>query len=292
MALLPLLYSAHMRKSSLLRLAIAVVLCGGAWVAYTQQQAPQLKINKLKDNLWEIEEDGGNVTVYVTNEGTILVDDKFDRDHEQIMSLVKSVTSQPIKYVINTHHHGDHTGGNAKMLPMNVQIVSSEEARENMVDGNMPGLPGMTIATHGHIYLGGKTVEMYHYGRAHTNGDTVVLFPEHRLLSSGDMFTRGDGIPAPLIDYSGGGSAKEWTKTLDDVMRLDFETVIPGHGPVGVKRDMMPFRANVATIRHRVHQINTEKKTRDDISKMLVSDFKFNQLQITRGLDGLIAEMQ
>ena len=91
---------------------MAFVLCGGAWIAYTQQQAPQLKINKLRDNLWEIEEDGGNVTVYVTNEGTILVDDKFDRDHDQIMSLVKSVTNQPIKYIINTHHHGDHTGGN------------------------------------------------------------------------------------------------------------------------------------------------------------------------------------
>ncbi|MEQ1945658.1 MAG: MBL fold metallo-hydrolase [Bryobacteraceae bacterium] len=281
-----------MRTSSLLRLTAAVVLCGGAWVAYTQQAAPQLKINKLKDNLFEIENDGGNVTVYITNEGVILVDDKFERDHDQIMSLVKSVTNQPIRYVINTHHHGDHTGGNAKLLPMSVQIVSSEEARENMVDGKMPGLPGMTIAGHGHIYLGGKTVEMYHYGRAHTNGDTVVLFPEHRILASGDMFTRADTVPAPLIDYAGGGSAKEWTKTIDDVTHLDFETVIPGHGPVGVKQDMLPFRTNIATIRDRVHQMVVEKKNRDEIGKVLASDFKFNQLQLTRGLDGLIAEMQ
>jgi len=286
-------YTPRMRKSSLLRLSAAVLLCGGAWVAYTQgQQAPpQLKINKIKDNLFEIENDGGNVSVYVTGEGVILVDDKFDRDHDQIMSLVKSVTAEPIKYIVNTHHHQDHTGGNAKMEPMNPQIISTEEARENMVEGKMSGLPSITIATRGRIHLGGKTVEMYHYGRSHTNGDAVVLFPEHRVLAAGDMFTRGNDFP-PLIDYAGGGSAREWTKTLDDVMKLDFDVVIPGHGAVGVKKDMLEFRSLMVDLRSRVHQMDVEKKSRDEISKMLVSQFHFGQLQLLRGLDGVIAEMQ
>lgn len=267
-----------------------MVLCGG-FVAYTQQAPPQLKLNKVTNDLYEIENDGGNVTVLVTDQGVLLVDDKFDRDHDQIMSLVKSVTSQPIKYIVNTHHHGDHTGGNAKMQPMDVKIMASEEARRNMVEGKMPGLPDIVFRDHAHIFIGGRNVEMFRYGRAHTDGDAVVWFPQERVLSAGDMITLGDAAP-PLIDYSGGGSAKEWSRTVDQALRLDFDTLIPGHGAISKKADGMAFRETIVKLRTRVHEMDQQKKSRDEISQMLQNEFHWQQLHLARGLDGVIAEMQ
>src|SRR5947208_8918764 len=148
-----------MRKGSIIRLSAAVLFACGLWLAHTQQGGPpppsKLDLVKIKDDLYVIHNDfvPGNSTALITNEGVILVDDKFDVDHDGIMAQLKKVTDKPIKYVINTHHHGDHSGGNDKMQKMNVQVVASEQARENMVDGKQPGLPNVTIENKGHIYL-------------------------------------------------------------------------------------------------------------------------------------------
>ena len=205
-----------MNKSSTGRLAVALALSGALWVAnvYGQfgDQAAKLNLVKVKDDLFVIHNDfvPGNSTALITNEGVILVDDKFEIDHAGILAELKKITDQPVKYVINTHHHADHSGGNAKLQQLNVQVVASVQARENMVDGNQPGLPNMVFDQHARVYLGGKSVDLYHFGRAHTNGDIVALFPASRVLAAGDMFTYGDATPQ-LIDYAGGGSAKEWT---------------------------------------------------------------------------------
>ena len=112
-----------MNRTWLVRLSAAMLTLACGWVAYTQQQGKQQtkqasnRLNKLTEDLYEIEGDGGNVAVYVTNEGAIVVDDKFEYDYDDIMAKIKSVTTQPVKYVLNTHHHGDHTGSNAKMMP-------------------------------------------------------------------------------------------------------------------------------------------------------------------------------
>src|ERR1700730_15114635 len=124
-----------MRKSSILRLIIAALLLGGV-VAYTQQGGPpasKLTTQKLADDLYVIHNDfvPGNSTALITSEGVILVDDKFETDHDGIMAQLKKVKAKPIKYVINTHHHGDHSGGNDKMQKMDVQILASQHAREN-----------------------------------------------------------------------------------------------------------------------------------------------------------------
>src|SRR5579864_7992036 len=98
-----------MSRKLIARINIGILLLLGSWVAYTQnqKQPPQLTLNKVKDDLYEIEGDGGNVAVYITNEGVILIDDKYDQDHEAIVNQVKSVTSQPIKYILSTHYHAD-----------------------------------------------------------------------------------------------------------------------------------------------------------------------------------------
>ena len=149
----------------------------------------------------------------------------------------------------------------------------------------------MAIDRHAHIYLGGQSVEIYHYGRAHTNGDVVVLFRAQRALAAGDMFTFGDDVPE-LVDYSGGGSSKEWTTTLDSALDLDFDAVVPGHGDVTTKQEMRKFRDSTLKLRIRVHELIGQKKTRDDIAKMLRDEFHWADLHLELGLDGIIAENQ
>jgi glyoxylase-like metal-dependent hydrolase (beta-lactamase superfamily II) len=286
-----------MNKSSTGRLAVAFTLCGALCVAnlYGQfgDQAAKLNLVKVKDDLFVIHNDfvPGNSTALITNEGVILVDDKFEIDHGGILAELKKITDKPVKYVINTHHHADHSGGNAKLQQLNVQVVSSVQARENMVDANQPGLPNVVFDQHARVFLGGKTVELYHFGRAHTNGDIVALFPASRVLATGDMFTFGDATPE-LIDYPGGGSAKEWTKTLDSALQLDFETVVPGHGVVTTKQEMRKFRDTSLKLRTRIHEMIVQKKTRDEIAKMLQTEFHWAQLHLDLSLDGALAELR
>jgi glyoxylase-like metal-dependent hydrolase (beta-lactamase superfamily II) len=286
-----------MQNKTLTRLLVWALLSSALGVAYVQAQFGQkpakLDLVKVKDDLYVIHNDfvPGNVTALITNEGVVLVDDKFEVDHDSILAELRKVTNQPVKYVINTHHHGDHSGGNAKLQAMNVQVLASEQAREHMVDGKQPGLPTIAIEHHAHIYLGGKNVELYHFGRAHTNGDVVAYFPAHRVLAAGDMFTFGDATPQ-LIDYAGGGSAKEWTKTLDSVLQLDFDTVVPGHGGVTTKQELRKFRDSTVALRNRIHEMLVQKTPRADIAKMLQTEFHWAELHLNVSLDGALAELR
>jgi glyoxylase-like metal-dependent hydrolase (beta-lactamase superfamily II) len=284
-----------MRKSSVVRLSAAVLVGGALFTAYTQfgNQPAKLDTIKVKDDLYVIHNTfvPGNTTVLVTNDGVLLVDDKFDIDHASIMAELKKITDRPVKYVINTHHHADHSGGNAKFQAMDAKIVASQEAREQMLVASQPGLPDIVIEHHANIFLGGKNVAIYHFGRSHTNGDVVVLFGADRVLAAGDMFTFGDDVPQ-LIDYAGGGSAVEWPLTLRSALQLDFDTVIPGHGPVATRKDMADFRESTIRLVARVREMNRAKKSKDDISKMLAGEFHWAPLQLSRGLNGVIEEAQ
>src|SRR2546425_4001256 len=129
-----------MKKNGTARLSLAGAMLAAMCVAYVHAQfgnAPaKLNTVKIADDLYVIHNDfvPGNTTALITNQGVVLVDDKFEIDHDGIVAEVKKITNQPIKYVINTHHHADHSGGNAKMQAMSVQAIASEQARENMVD--------------------------------------------------------------------------------------------------------------------------------------------------------------
>ena len=286
-----------MKTTLTARISLAAAMAAALGVAYLYAQFGQTpaKLNtvKITNDLYVIHNDfvPGNTTALITSEGVLLVDDKFEIDFPNVVAEVKKLTSQPIKYVVNTHHHADHSGSNAKMQAISVQVVASEQARANMVDGKQPGLPTMVFDRHAHIYLGGKNVELYHFGRAHTDGDVVVLFPAERTLAAGDMFTFGDATPE-LIDYSGGGSAKEWTSTLDSALQLDFDNVVPGHGVPTTKAEMKKFRDSTLRFRNRVHELVVQKKSRADIEKAMRSEFHWEDLHVARSLDGAIAELQ
>jgi cyclase len=279
------------------RVALAAVLSIAMLGAYVHaqfgNQAAKLDTIKIKDDLFVIHNDfvPGNTTVLVTNEGVVLVDDKFEIDHENIMAQLKKITNQPVKYVINTHYHGDHSGGNPKLQALGAQVITSQQARDKMLEIKQPGMANVTLENSLRVFLGGKRVEVYRFGRAHTDGDIVVLFPDHRVLSAGDMFTFGDATPQ-LIDYAGGGSARDWTGTLDGALKLDFDQVVPGHGLVTTKQEMRKFRDSTMTLRTKVHDMIAQKKTKAEIEKMLRSDFKFADLHIQRSLDGMLLELQ
>ena len=279
------------------RVAVAALVSIAMLGAYVNAQfgdkPATLDTIKIKDDLFVIHNDfvPGNTTVLVTTEGVVLVDDKFEIDHESIMAQLKKITNQPVKYVINTHYHGDHSGGNPKLQALGAQVITSQQAREKMAEIKQPGMANVTLDNSLRLFIGGKRLEVYRFGRAHTDGDIVVLFPDHRVLSAGDMFTFGDATPQ-LIDYAGGGSARDWTGTLDGTLRLEFDQVVPGHGLVTTKQEMRKFRDSTMTLRTKVHDMIVGKKTKAEIEKMLRNDFKFADLHIERSLDGLMLELQ
>jgi glyoxylase-like metal-dependent hydrolase (beta-lactamase superfamily II) len=242
------------RKPVFLRLSGIGLAIAGLCLVWLQAQQPAkapITVQKVTDNLWVLmTNNAGNVAVMPTSEGVLLVDDKFDQDGPDILAKVKAISDKPIKYILNTHQHGDHTGGNAFML-MNTpaEILIHRNARANMVAGKQPGLPQVTYADDAQVFLGGKEVSAHHLGRGHTNGDAVILFPSERVLHTGDLFVNGS---APFIDYSAKGSIVEWDKTLDRVLALDFDIVIPGHGPVAKKADLVKWRDSIAELRSRV----------------------------------------
>ena len=280
------------------RLSIALILCLALLGVYVQGRqfgaAPaKLAIEKIRDDLFVIRNDfvPGNVTALVTNAGVILVDDKFEVDADNVLAQLKTVTNQPVKYVINTHHHPDHSGANAKLQAIGAQVVATEQARRHMVDASQSGQPTVTFENSVRIHLGGKTVEVHYFGRAHTSGDAFIFFPAQRVLAAGDAFTFGAATPQ-LIDYPGGGSAKEWPRTLDGALALDFDTVVPGHGAVTTKAELRKFRDSTDALRVRVHEMLVQGRTPDEISAVLKSQFNGAQLIFPGLLTGLLTELQ
>jgi glyoxylase-like metal-dependent hydrolase (beta-lactamase superfamily II) len=286
-----------MTRTLFARLCAAALLLTGCWIAYTQTQAqpPKLTLSKVKDDLYMIEGDGGNVAMYVTSEGVILVDDKFEQDHETIVAQVKSVTPLPVKYVLSTHHHSDHSGGNAKFLPT-AEIISTANARANIVNHVQPGAPAdmaaarVTFTEESAVFLGGKEVRARYFGRGHTNGDAVVYFPALRTIHTGDLMAG----TTPLIDYPGGGSVVEWIKTLDAAMKWDFDTVIPGHGAATTKAGLLTYRNNIVKLRDRAAGLIREGKSQDDVAKVMIAEFGWGpkSMQMQWSLPGMMAELK
>ena len=297
-----------MKRSIIVRLTGLVLALLGAWAAYTQtpqqgKQAPAaadppppFNLVKVSDDLYVI--DGGragNVAVYVTSEGLILVDDKYEQHFDEIMANVKKVSPLPIKYLINTHYHADHSGGNTHFAAI-TQIISTSMARKNIVNKVQSNAPAgmipanVTFDQELSVFLGGKEVRARYMGRGHTGTDAFVLFPALRVIHSGDMMTNG----SPLIDYPGGGSVVEWTKTLDKVMQLEWDTVIPGHGPVSKKADMLTYRNNVEKLRNRAQGLIRQGKTQAEVGAVMMAEFNWqpDSLNMQWSLPGMMTELK
>ena len=307
-------------------LFLATFLFQGALKVYTQTQKPPgpLRIEPVKDNLYMVSGEGGNVAVYVTDEGVILVDDMFDRNHVNILAQVQSVTDKPLKYVLNTHQHDDHAGGDLRMLAI-TEVIAHRNVRANLTDIKQPyyedtpgtpiGLPRITFSEDLSVHLGGKEVRARHFGRGHTSGDVIIHFPDLGVIHTGDLFLGRRTTPGPetaggrppgvniYVDYAQGGSFLEWTDTLDRALELDFDTIIPGHGPVSTKDDVIKFRADLEIMRDRIVAMVRQGASRDEVVRTFEADYGWRStgcplspptagcLQFQQ-MDALIAELK
>jgi len=229
------------------RLIVLIVLVGtGALsiaVVLAQPRPEDLHIEKVKDGLYIVTGGrglgsqsgsvGGNSTVFVEDSGVVLIDTKYPGLGKLILEQVKSVTSKPITTIINTHTHGDHTGGNSE-FPRTVEFVAHENTKANMArmddfkGENAAYLPKNTFADRMSLLGGKNAIELYYFGPGHTNGDIVIVFPSLRTAVMGDLFARKW---APLVDSNNGGSATAFPQTLAKVVRgiKNVDTVITGH---------------------------------------------------------------
>jgi glyoxylase-like metal-dependent hydrolase (beta-lactamase superfamily II) len=189
---------------------------------------------------------------------------------------VKSVTPLPIKYVLNTHQHGDHTGSNAEFLKT-AEILMHRNARTNMIKQNLPGPGRIVFSDQQSVFLGGVEVQMRYMGRGHTDGDSVIYFPDLRTIHTGDLVVwgkRSQGTTlTPLMDYAAGnGSGREWVATLDNILKLDFDLAIPGHGPLLTKAEVRAFRDKMQMLNQRMAELIKSGGGKQDIAGRLKLD--------------------
>ena len=255
----------------------------------------RLAIELVKDGLYNITGPGGNVGVRVTPEGVILVDDKFPQDFDEIQQLVGQVSDLPVRYVINTHHHGDHSGGNVGYINI-AEVVAHQNARDNMIRGNQDAPPRMVFTDQTAVYLGGVEVRAFYLGTGHTNGDAVVYFPDLETVHGGDLL---HGI-APFIDYANGGSSRGWIATVNNILAMNFDTAIPGHGAVMTRADVVAFRNQMEAVRSHMAALISGGMTRSDapvrirdesLSWTMVDDGLFMQRSIPGVYDEIAGEL-
>jgi cyclase len=219
---------------------VALMACGSIAVAVKAAQTPPAQpqtaeLHKVKENLYVISGGGGNTAVFVGEKGVTLVDTKNPNWGERIMEKVRSVTDKPVITIINTHTHGDHVGSN-EFFERSVQIVTHANTKTNMekmdsLQGKPQAMPDRTFKDRLTLGRGRERIDVYYFGRGHTNGDAWIVFPQLRVVHTGDLFARKG---TPLIDVNNGGSGVEYPATLEKALKgiRNVDTVIPGHSAV------------------------------------------------------------
>jgi cyclase len=260
--------------------AVAVLFAASAVAQQPEGEPFTTEIRRLKEGLYVIPGydgavTGGNVAVRVTNAGVIIVDDRLANSPDEIKAKVRSVTTQPIKYVLSSHHHGDHTGGHPGFID-SAEILAHANNRTNMVRAKLPAPPRLVFADHAVVFLGNVEVQMWHFGRGHTDGDAVIYFPDLKVVHTGDLVVWGkrtDGSQlTPFVDRGYGGSLTAWVGTIEKMLALDFETAIPGHGPVLSKNDVRVFLSNLITLRQRLVELAASGTSRAELPAKLKTD--------------------
>jgi cyclase len=232
-------------------------------------------IQQVKPGLYMVAGAGANSLVRVTGDGVILMDGKLagDQNYNGLIDQIKTVTDKPVKFLIVTHHHADHTGNNAKFLEAGAQVIGHENLKKNLATYQSTPLPASPSITYDKDYvvrLGGVEVQVHHYGRSHTSGDSIVYYPDLKAVAVSDAVTTG--TTGPLIDYGGGGSALEWKQVLDTVLKLDFDAAIPGNGPVLTKADVQAFKTKFDTVIDRATELIRKGVAKDQLLSQIKTD--------------------
>ena len=248
-----------MRRGTVMGVLLAAGVLSIAVGAYQQQAAKVVEVEKVRENLFMLKGGGGNTAVFVQASGVTVVDTKNPGWGQPVLDKIHELTTKPVAMIINTHTHGDHVSGNVD-FPATVDVVTQENTAANMkvmgaVLGFEPtgapppnifdqnkgrGLAKRTFKDRMTLGSGADRIELYYFGRGHTNGDAWVVFPSLRVMHAGDMFA---GKNIPIIDTNNGGSAVEYPQTLTKAHRgiSNIDTVITGHSTLMTMKDLQEF---------------------------------------------------
>ena len=233
--------------------------------------APQA-IKPVKPGLFMVTGGGGNVSVRVTSAGLIVVDGKNPGQpfYDDLMAQVRTVSAQPVKYLVDTHHHADHSGNNARFAAAGATVAAHKDLGA-LLERFTPASTKHTLtydSTHT-ISLGGKTVRLLHFAPAHTGADTIVYFPDLKVVATGDELNAAN----PNFDYASGASVGGWIRSLDATLKLDWDRAIPGHGAEPWTRDQVRvFRGKLSTLLDRARASVKAGTPRDRFVASLKAD--------------------
>ena len=260
-------------------LLMALVLITTPALAQDEEDfsATEIRTTRLSGSIYMLEGSGGNIGVCIGKDGTFIVDDQFAPLTDKITAAIAQLTNQPVEFVINTHWHYDHTDGNEHFGEAGAVIVSHENSRRRMetdqflelFDRAQPaysaaGLPKITFSRSMSFYLNGESIDVFHRGAAHTDGDAVIYFRTSNIVHSGDVFVR---YGFPYIDQPNGGSIEGMIRTVDYVASItDADTkFIPGHGQLSTRDDLLAYGAMLRTIRDRVQALMNQGRSLDQV---------------------------
>ena len=255
--------------------AIAVSLAGAA---IAQQQpdwdAIQVTATEVRPGVAVLFGNGGNIGVSHGPDGTLIVDDQFAPLVPKIQAAVAGLGASPVKYLINTHWHFDHAGGNEPFGQAGAIIVAQTRVRDRLMAGglvagnNSPPAPkaALPVITYAHsltFHMNGDTIDVIHTGGGHTDGDSVVYWRKANVLHTGDMMMHQSGFP--FVDRSSGGNVRHLLVSLDQMIAMtNADTVvIPGHGPLATRADLIAWRAMIASAVEKVQALKTAGRTLD-----------------------------
>jgi glyoxylase-like metal-dependent hydrolase (beta-lactamase superfamily II) len=258
-------------------LLISMVLAGVVMAQEPDWSKVEVKVVPVAGGVSMLVGQGGNIGVTSGKDGIFLVDDQFEPLLPKIRAAVKTLGDGPIRFVVNTHFHGDHTGSNAKLHEAGAVIIAQENVRRRLgmerIDRDTKertppkppeAWPLVTYADGVNLYLNGDELEVTHVARAHTDGDSVIRFKKANVIHMGDTFFNGF---YPFIDVDSGGSVDGMIAAADKALSMadDKTKIIPGHGPLGSKADLQTYRSVLAGIRDRVKGLVAQGKTLDQV---------------------------
>ncbi len=258
-------------------------LAFSAMPAWAQNAAPDytgvtITTTDLGHGTYMLQGQGGNITIAVGGNGIIMVDGQFAPLHDKIKAAIAAVSLQPIRYLINTHYHGDHTGGNAGFAADGVTVVAHQNVKKRLATGTVNGLTGMrtppandsalpdrTYASSLTLTVKGLKAVVGHIKHAHTDGDSYVYFPAANVLATGDIVTVGGRYPN--IDVANGGNIKGMIAGVDTYLNLatDKTKIVPGHGPQLTRAQVAEYRKMLIAARDRVAKMLKANKGEDEV---------------------------
>ena len=252
-----------------------IVLTASEQVAPAQQDFSkvEIKATKVAGNVYMLEGSGGNIGVSVGEDGIVIVDDQFAPLAPKIKAALKEITDKPLRFVLNTHFHGDHTGGNAQ-FGNEATIIAHENVRKRLQDGGPPpggaapapkeALPVITFNDRATVHLNGEDIRAIHFPNGHTDGDSIIFFPKSNVVHMGDDFVT---YGFPFIDVKSGGSASGMIAGLERALTLipQDAKIIPGHGPISSPADVRKFVDMLKETRALVAKASADGKTADEM---------------------------